>query len=157
VADLTARINAAYAAAESALWVQGTERIAPERVAEIVTAGEMAVARNEGGVLGSVRVRRLDERTGFFGLLAVHPADQGKGVGGALIRFAEEVAREHGATEMELRLLVPRHGIDLGKQRLHDWYSRLGYGIIGRADFSESHPDAAALLPLDILTYRKRL
>ena len=86
----------------------GTERIASERVAEIVAAGEMAVARAETRIVGSVRVRMLDEETGFFGLLAVHPDDQGSGVGRELIRFAEQLARERGAGQMELRLLVPR-------------------------------------------------
>ena len=131
--------------------------MAPERVAEIVAAGEMAVARADGKVVGSVRVRRLDEETGFFGLLAVHPADQGAGVGRELVRFAEELSRERGATTMELRLLVPREGDDAHKERLHTWYSRLGYRQVGCADFSASHPDARSRTPLDILTYRKRL
>jgi len=157
VADLRERINTAYTEAEEALWEPGFERIARERVVEIVAAGEMAVARAGGRIVGSVRVRRLDERTGFFGLLAVHPSDQGGGVGRELVRFAEELSRERGATTMELRLLVPREGDDPHKERLHTWYSRLGYRPVGRADFSAAHPDARSRMPLDILTYRKRL
>jgi ribosomal protein S18 acetylase RimI-like enzyme len=139
------------------LWAPGFERVASERVAEIVAAREMGVARVDGRIVGSVRIRRLDEETGFFGLLAVHPADQGKGVGRELVRFAEELSRERGATTMELRLLVPREGDDAHKERLHGWYSRLGYRPVGRADFSASHPDAQSRGPLDILTYRKKL
>ena len=117
----------------------------------------MAVARADGRIVGSVRVRRLDDETGFFGLLAVHPADQGGGIGRQLVRFAEELSRDHGATTMELRLLVPREGDDSNKERLHSWYSRLGYRPTGRADFSASHPDSHSRMPLDILTYRKSL
>ncbi len=135
----------------------GTERIASERVAEIVAAGEMAVARAETRIVGSVRVRMLDEETGFFGLLAVHPDDQGSGAGRELIRFAEQLARERGAGQMELRLLVPREQTDPGKEWLAAWYTRLGYRMTGRADFSESHPAVEMLTPLDMLTYRKRL
>jgi ribosomal protein S18 acetylase RimI-like enzyme len=137
--------------------VAGKERVAPERVAEIVAAGQMAVARDEGRIVGSVRVRMLDADTGFFGMLAVHPDDQGSGAGRELIRFAEELARERGATQMELRLLVPREQTDPGKEWLAAWYTRLGYRLTGRADFSESHPAVEMLTPLDILTYRKRL
>ena len=135
----------------------GTERVASERVAEIVAAGEMAVARAEARIVGSVRVRMLDEETGFFGLLAVHPDDQGSGAGRELVRFAEQLARERGAGQMELSLLVPREQTDPGKEWLAAWYTRLGYGMTGRADFSESHPAVEMLTPLDMLTYRKRL
>ena len=135
----------------------GTERIASERVAEIVAAGEMAVARAETRIVGSVRVRMLDEETGFFGLLAVHPDDQGSGAGRELIRFAEQLVRERGAGQMELRLLVPREQTEPGKEWLAAWYTRLGYRMTGRADFSESHPAVEMLTPLDMLTYRKRL
>ena len=81
VADLCSRINAAYAEAESALWVPGTERVEQARVAEIVAAGQMAVARAGDRIVGSVRVRMLDADTGFFGLLAVDPTAQGSGSG----------------------------------------------------------------------------
>jgi len=157
IADLRERINIAYAEAEAEIWEPGFERIALERVVEIVAAGEMAVARADGRIVGSVRVRRLDDDTGFFGLLAVHPSDQGAGVGRELVRFAEEAAQERGATTMELRLLVPREGDDAHKGRLHTWYTRMGYRRTGRVDFSAAHPDERSRMPLDILTYRKQL
>jgi GNAT superfamily N-acetyltransferase len=126
-------------------------------VVEIVAAGEMAVARVEGKVVGSVRIRQPDPNTGFFGLLAVSPDQQGEGVGRALVLFAEDLSRERGARSMELRLLVPRGQRDPGKDKLDAWYSRLGYVSVGNEDFSASHPDITSRVPLDILTYRKRL
>jgi ribosomal protein S18 acetylase RimI-like enzyme len=159
VDDLTRRINAAYGAAEEELWVPGKDRIARERVAEIVGAGELAVARANGRIVGSVRVRDVEEEAGYFGLLAVEPESQGAGIGRELIGFAEEVSRGRGAKWMELRLLVPREGGDAGKSRLYEWYVRLGYEETARGDFGESHP--AALdewrTPLDVLTMHKRL
>ena len=159
VADLAERINAAYAVAEEELWVPGKDRVSAEAVAEIVANGEMAVARLHSRVVGSMRVRSLDPQTGFLGLLAVEPTAQGAGVGGELIRFAERVMRDAGATQMELRLLVPRDGLDLGKERLHVWYSRLGYEVTARRDFAPLDPDAAESMvkSLDLLTYRKPL
>ena len=159
VDDLTARINAAYGAAEEDLWVPGKDRVERARVAEIVGDGEMAVARVDGRVVGSIRIREVEDGAGYFGLLAVEPAAQDRGVGGALIRFAEDVSRERGASRMELRLLVPHEGSDAGKSRLYDWYARLGYEEIDRGDFGESHPAAVDdwRVPLDILTMRKAL
>lgn len=159
VDDLTARINAAYGAAEEDLWVPGKDRIERERVAEIVRSGEMAVARIDDAVVGSIRVREVEAGVGYFGLLAVDPAAQGRGIGGELIRFAEELSRRRGAEWIELRLLVPREGADPGKNRLYEWYVRLGYEEVERGDFSESHPAAmdAWRTPLDVLTMRKPL
>lgn len=159
VDELTRLVNAAYGAAEEDLWVPGKDRIAPERVAEIVGAGELAVARVNGRIVGSVRVRDVEDEAGYFGLLAVDPALQGAGIGRELIGFAEAVSRAHGAKRMELRLLVPREGTDAGKSRLYDWYVRLGYEEVERGDFGESHPAAAGewRTPLDVLTMHKRL
>jgi GNAT superfamily N-acetyltransferase len=159
VADLTRRINAAYGAAEEELWFPGNERIESTRVAEIVQAGELAVARIDERVVGSIRIRAPEAKAGYFGLLAVDPAEQGRGIGRDLIRFAEDVSRERGADWMELRLLVPGAGTNPGKTLLYDWYSRLGYETTERADFAETHPEFVdtARMPLDVLTMRKRL
>jgi ribosomal protein S18 acetylase RimI-like enzyme len=117
------------------------------------------VARVDDRIVGSILVREVDPQTGYFGLLAVDPADQGSGAGRALVRFAEDVCRARGARAMELRLLVPRVGVDEGKQWLASWYERLGYRAIAREDFAESHPDSVPAMrtPLDILTFRKEL
>jgi GNAT superfamily N-acetyltransferase len=159
VDDLTARVNAAYGAAEEDLWVPGKDRVERDRVAEIVRSGEMAVARIDGGVVGSIRIREVEDGAGYFGLLAVEPGAQGNGIGGALIGFAEDVSRERGADWIELRLLVPREGSNAGRSRLYDWYARLGYEETERGDFAESHPAAVGewRAPLDVITMRKPL
>jgi hypothetical protein len=57
-----------------------------------------------------VRVSRADARTGEFGLLAAARDATNRGVGRALVAFAEDTARARGATAMRLELLVPRDG-----------------------------------------------
>jgi hypothetical protein len=60
---------------------------------------------------------------------------------------------------MRLTLLVPRVGTHPFKARLHEWYTRLGYRVVGRRDFADYLPESAALLttPCDLVEYEKPL
>ena len=143
-------INAAYLAGESGIWQDGWSRTSPEEVAEMIAAGEIAVARVDGVIAGSVRIRRLDDETAELGMLSVDPHAFGTGAGRALLTFAEQ---HHGTQFMQLELLVPRSGPHPQKIRLHDWYSRLGYVQISQRELEE--PLLAG--PADLRTYRKSL
>ncbi len=151
VEDEVARlVNAAYRVGEAGIWEEGWRRIGPDAVGRLVAAGELAVATRDGHVVGCIRIRRLDAETAEFGLLSVAAEAGGTGVATALIEFAEAA---HGTAFMQLELLVPRGAPHAHKQRLHDWYSRLGYRQISQREFSE--PFLAG--PADMRTYRKRL
>jgi predicted N-acetyltransferase YhbS len=143
-------VNAAYDAGEVGIWLEGWKRIALESVEALIARGEIAVAREDGEVIGSVRVLRLDEQTAELGMLSVAPEAFGSGTGRALLTFAEQA---HGTDFMQLELLVPHGALHPDKVRLHAWYSRLGYREISRRNFDE------ALLagPADLVTYRKSL
>ena len=141
-------INAAYHAGEAGIWLDGWTRTTPEAVGELIADGEIAVARVDGRVLGSVRVRRLDDDTAELGMLSVDPTAFGTGAGRALLNFAEQ---HHGTAFMQLELLVPHGAPHPKKERLHAWYSRLGYEEISRRAFDE--PLLAG--PADLRTYRK--
>jgi hypothetical protein len=60
---------------------------------------------------------------------------------------------------MRLTLLVPREGSHPFKVRLDGWYRRQGYRIVGRADFSATHPEPARFLvvPCDLVTFERAL
>jgi hypothetical protein len=60
---------------------------------------------------------------------------------------------------MRLELLVPRTGTHPAKQRLHAWYSRVGYRPVSRRDFAADYPELAPRLavPCDIVAYAKPL
>jgi GNAT superfamily N-acetyltransferase len=106
-----------------------------------------------------VRITRPDVATGELGLLAVARDATGRGVGRALVDFAEATSRERGARTMRLELLVPRAGTHPEKRRLDAWYSRLGYRAVGRGDFAAAYPELAPRLavPCDIVAYAKPL
>jgi hypothetical protein len=59
---------------------------------------------------------------------------------------------------MRLKLLVPRGGTHPFKDRLHSWYSRLGYRAIGAEDVAKALPDIEkTAVPCDLVTYEKVL
>jgi GNAT superfamily N-acetyltransferase len=162
-AELMARIaeltNEVYAVAENGLWTAGAARTTLDEVAELTRAGEIAVARLSGRVVGSVRVGRLDESTGEFGMLVADPAHRGLGVGRGLVRFAEGKSRADGLRDMQLEVLVPRGWKHPSKEVLAAWYTRLGYRVARRGAIDEAYPALAPLLatPCDLVIYRKRL
>lgn len=116
LADL---VNRVYAVAEDGLWADGWTRTSAPDMAELVAAGEIAVARRSdrdgGDVVGIVRVHPLDHEVGEFGMLAADPAHRGLGIGRDLVAFAEDRCRHHGRTLMQLDLLVPRGRVHPGK------------------------------------------
>jgi GNAT superfamily N-acetyltransferase len=156
IADL---INEVYAVAEDGLWIEGATRTTTREVAELTRAGEIVVARLRGRVVGCVRVQRLDETTGEFGMLAADPAHRGLGVGRELVRFAERECRADGLATMQLEVLAPRQWTHPTKQFLDAWYTRIGYRVARTGVIDEDYPALAPLLatPCDFLIYRKDL
>ena len=122
ITDLT---NEVYAVAEDGLWTEGATRTTVGEVAEMTRAGQIAVARLRNRIVGSVRVQRLDDGTGEFGMLVADPDHRGLGIGRELVRFAERkcgtdglvthAARVAGAPE----LVAPGQGVPGGLVHTH--------------------------------------
>jgi GNAT superfamily N-acetyltransferase len=156
---ITDLINEVYAVAEDGLWVEGATRTTVDEVAELTRAGQIVLARSRGRIVGCVRVERLDESTGEFGMLAADPVHRGVGVGRELVRFAERQCRVDGLATMQLELLVPRHWTHPTKEFLAAWYTRSGYQVAGTGTIDETYPALAPLLatPCDFVLYHKAL
>lgn len=152
-------INEVYAASEHGMWRAGTARTSPDEIAGLARAGQIAVARRAGRIVGCVRVRPYDADTGEFGMLAADPAHRGIGVGGELVRFAELTCRADGLRALRLEVLVPRHRTHPHKEFLVAWYTRMGYRLARTETVDEAHPELVPLLeaPADIAIYRKML
>src|SRR5215207_7169440 len=60
VEEVTAMINAAYAAGEHGMWRPDTPRIFEAEARALLEAGELMVLRRDGVLAGCVRVRVLD-------------------------------------------------------------------------------------------------
>lgn len=156
ISELT---NEVYAVAEAGLWTGGTTRTSVREIVQLTGAGQIAVARLSGQVVGCVRVQRIDERTGEFGMLCADPAHRGIGIGRELVRFVERKSCADGMSTMQLELLVPREWTHPTKQFLAEWYSRIGYRIARTGTIDEAYPELAPLLatPCDFVIYRKDL
>ncbi|WP_409181529.1 GNAT family N-acetyltransferase [Amycolatopsis sp. VS8301801F10] len=159
VSQLTELVNTVYAKAEAGLWAGSADRIDAGEMAGLVRAGEIAVARLDGVVAGSVRIQRLAEDLGEFGLLAAAPEVRGAGIGRELVRFAEEHCRSQGCARMQLELLAPREWTHPAKEFLARWYTRLGYRVVETSTIDGPHPELAPLLatPCDFLIWHKDL
>jgi len=156
ISELT---NEVYAVAEAGLWIDGATRTSVGEIVQLTEAGQIAVARMDGELVGSVRVQRLGGRTGEFGMLCADPGRRGIGIGRELIRFVEREASADGMSAMQLELLVPRNWNHPAKQFLAEWYSRMGYRIARTGTIDEAYPELAPLLatPCDFVIYRKDL
>lgn len=81
-------------------------------------------------IAGSVYVTTHDE-VGYFGMLSIDPARQGRGLGTRLIAEAENYCRRAGCTTMELEVVNLR-------TELPPYYRRFGYVESGTRPFTES-------------------
>jgi GNAT superfamily N-acetyltransferase len=159
VAEIVDLVNRVYADAEKGLWLDGSRRTSSVEVASLIRAGQLAVARVDGRLVGTVRVQRLASGDGEFGMLVASPDHRGIGVGRELVAFAERWAGEQKLARMQLELLVPQTWTHPVKEFLRDWYTRLGYREIRAVRLDEVYPDLQPHLatPADFVIYHKSL
>lgn len=121
-------INAAFSVED---FIEGT-RTDGERLAEMMQKGNFLLAHDASGrLLASVYVEPRGKR-GYFGMLAVDPAQQGKGLGRMMIEAAEDYCRQQGCKAMDILVLSLR--LELPP------YRKLGYVETGVEEFHPSRP-----------------
>lgn len=132
VTELVRVTNLAYAIeAEMFHGERTSESDARSRIAMpdmvFLVIGDAAVGCAPGTLAGSVCVETRGDR-GFFGMLAVDPSHQGRGLGRALVRAAEEYSRTLGCAHMDLDV------VDL-RDELTVFYGSLGYVTTGESPY----------------------
>jgi len=159
VVQLTSMINDVYLTAESGLWRPEATRTTASEVAELIGAGQIAVASRDGEIVGSVRVYDVADDASEFGMLVAAPAQRSTGVGRALLDFVERRGRERGLRAIQLELLVPRTWSHPSKEFLSAWYGRRGYQIVRIERPEGPYPHLAPLLatPCDLQIREKPL
>ncbi len=155
LADL---VNGAYTFAQTEIFVRATPRTSAVMMSTLIADGGVLVAQHGEDVVGLVHVRDLEDRRGFFGMLAVAPSVRSVGVARDLLDEVEARGDARGLTAMELDLLMPDPPT-AHQSRLREWYERRGYLPVASRSFSEIEPDLAAHLrhPTALIRYAKRL
>lgn len=139
-AQVVALVNAAFLATEGPLWVPGAERTSEAEVAGVAAAGQLhGILGDTGAPLGVVRLEIRGTRA-ELGMLAVAPQAEGRGLGTALVRYAEAQASAAGADLMRLTVARPRDGALASKEKLGAWYPRLGYTRTDTVPLPELYP-----------------
>jgi len=120
-------INAAFSIEE---FLEGT-RTDEARLAETMEKGSILLAEDDAGIiLGSVYFETRGQR-GYLGLLAVDPAQQGRGLSRKIVETAEDHLRAAGCTEVEIIVLNMR-------PELVPIYQRFGFVEAGTTPFTPS-------------------
>lgn len=101
-------------------------RVAPEVLEHDLTRPRslVLIAEREGDLLACAHVCD-DGGAGYFGMFAVDPTRQGGGLGDAVLRECERIARE------DWRLPVMRMTVIDVREELIVWYQRRGYRRTG--------------------------
>ena len=133
----------AYAETEQSVWGENYVRIPKDEFITLISRGEVFYAQLNGLIVGSVYVYRKDESTFSFGLLSADFSMKGKGIGKALVDYAEEYAIKQGAKYMDLEILRPTSEEVPFKEVLKQWYTKLGYVYTLSGTFEELKPKKA--------------
>lgn len=106
------------------------DRTSTDEVRELMRNGEFLILEDPPGtVAGCVYVKMSGDR-GYFGMLSIIPAQQGKGLGRALVDEAESRCRASGCRHMDIQVVNLR-------EDLPPYYRRLGYVETGTAPFPD--------------------
>lgn len=96
------------------------DRTSPEGVVELMRSGAtFLLVEDEGAPLGCVLVKATGT-TGYFGMLSVEPAVQGRGVSRLLIDASESFLRDRGCRQVEIEIVNLR-------TELPPFYEKFGY------------------------------
>jgi GNAT superfamily N-acetyltransferase len=123
---VAALINAAYQVER--FFIEG-DRTSEDEVRGYMAKGTFLLAERDGAPIGCVYVEQRGDR-GYFGLLAVAPAQHGRGLGRSLIEAAEERFLRAGCRAVDISV------VDL-RTELPPFYRRLGYVETGTAPFPD--------------------
>lgn len=108
------------------------EKITRERMQE----GKCFVLENQSEIIATVVLNKTNYFTkthsAYISQLAIHPSLKRQGLGSALIRFCEELAKKEGFESMQL---------DTAKPALHlvKWYTKMGYKTVGDVQWKEKN------------------
>ncbi len=129
IPEIVRVINAAYRVEDFFVHGDRTSAAAIKAILDRPDATVLVIDGAGGALVGAVMVEIRGE-SGYFGMLSVDPAEQGKGHSRALLEGIEEHCRAAGCTQLEITVVNLR-------TELPAYYARLGFVEQGTAPFNE--------------------
>ena len=124
--DIAAVVNLAFKAGHD--FIAG-ERTSHGEILGLMKSSVFLVAIQDGQIVGTVQTQQ-NGTSGYFGMLAVDPRFQRRGIGVALREAVENHCRESGCKELTLTTASVR-------PELVQYYARSGYSVTN----TESQPN----------------
>ena len=118
IAEIVRVVNAAFQVERD---FRAGDRTSVEEVARLMANSVFLVAKRDDAIAGAVQVK-VSGNTGYFGMLAVDPAQQRYGIGRTLLEAAENYCRGQGCHEITLHTGSIR-------TELFPYYGKFGYVI----------------------------
>ena len=109
------------------------ERTNREQLSDMMKKGIFLLGHDRTGKLIASIYVEVRKNRGYFGMLAVEPTYQRKGIGRAIVEAAEAYCRKQGCTDMDLTVLSLR-------PELPPLYHKLGYTENGTEEFRPTRP-----------------
>jgi len=122
-ADIPLLVSLVNRAFEIEKFFSGADRTDAEEMLRMMADGTYLVSEDEQGPLGCVYVK-INGAAGYFGMLAVDPQQQKRGMGAKLIAAAEDFARKRACSVMEITVVNIR-------PELFPYYRKRGYVDVG--------------------------
>jgi GNAT superfamily N-acetyltransferase len=107
------------------------DRTSRDQIRDMIRSGAFLLLEESPGDLAGCVYVTLDGDRGYFGMLSIDPARQGRGLGRRLVDAAEQRCRSAGCRHMDIHIVNLR-------EELPPFYRRLGYVEQGTLPF----PDA---------------
>ena len=127
-AKLAALISLAYRVED--FFKIGDRTDSAEVLQKMETGAFILVEDTDRAIAGAVYVTSHGN-TGYFGMLSIDPARQGRGLGSLLIAEAEHYCRRAGCGRMEIEVVNLR-------TELPSFYRRFGYAESGTRPFTDT-------------------
>ena len=146
--DIAAMVEVINAAFDKENFFVNRPRTSPTQLVEHFRTGRFLLAHESSQLISSVYYELKGER-GYVGMLAVHPNNQGCGLGRTMMQAAENMLRDHGCKVAEIYVVSVRTA-------LLPIYRKMGYQETGTVQLPEELREKLTM-PIELIKMEKQL